>query len=218
MHTSKDDRSLPSVTEIIGKIYTFSDYARERWLESINISLQEMGKAPIALPHLMWLTQNFWDMIHQYFIARVMDLPTVPLDPEYHEFQKAIDTFMDERKPEGISFEEAVIKPWEYVGHYDLITKFQYNDEEVIALCDVKTYQSYRHIMKLPIKDTDAKKPKLLWNKSKVQLQLSMYRDAIQDDTLKLFCFHVTPEKVDIVPLKYDVSKYEEYKQSLLWS
>jgi hypothetical protein len=50
-------------------------------------------------------------MIHQYFIARVMDLPTVPLDPEYHEFQKAIDTFMDERKPEGISFEEAVIKP-----------------------------------------------------------------------------------------------------------
>ena len=206
VHTKHD--TLPSVTQIVWEIYPFPDFVKERWINSVNKSLIENWKTPVAFQHLMTMTQSLWDMMHNYFLSKVMQVPVADLDEKYSDFQKSIDDFILERNIVGISSEVTIEKPDEYIGHYDLVCEMDYNWERITALCDLKTYQSYKHI--LGISHEWNARP-LLWNKSKVSLQLSMYRNAMIEDH-PLFCFHLTPQFVDCVPLPYSLTKYEEWK------
>lgn len=206
-----------SVTQIINEISPFHDSAKKLWVDNVNKELQSQGKSPITYEWLMALSADQGDLIHTYFIWEVMGFPHVPLPDEYSTIQHQINQFRLQYEIVGLACEWTVFKPWAYTGHFDLIvTMLLENGQRVKALCDIKTYQLYRWVLGLPPAPPEEVK-ELCGNKSKVSLQTSMYREALPFslpehwDVTHQFCFHVLPEKIDCVELKYSTKKYTDW-------
>jgi len=208
-----------SVTQIISDLYPFTQ--QDRWITSLNAELASLGKSPVQYDSVMEMTQVVGDMIHTYFIEVAMRFPTVWLPDIFKDLEQPIKDFIATNKINGLICEFHIEKPWEYIGHPDLIVSKEYDWKIIKALCDVKTYWLYRKLLGLPEKSGT----KLNGNTSKVSLQTSMYRDALifspfehiaaHWNVTHLFCYHIKYDSVEAVELKYDVSKYLEWKANL---
>lgn len=204
-----------SVTQIISELYPFTQ--QNVWIDSLNKELQSYGKSPVQYDALMQMTQVTGDIIHTYFIEIAMGLKST-LPELFKDLELPIKQFIGDNKVNGLLCEFHIEKPGEYIWHPDLIVMKDYNGKRIKALCDVKTYGLYRKVLWLPEKVAW----KLNGNTSKVSLQTSLYRDALifsryphiqcHWDVSHLFCYHIKYDRVDSVELKYDVSKYLEWK------
>ena len=208
---------MMSVTQILSDIYPFN--SQESWITWLNRELESLWKSPVDYDSIMRTTQVTGDIIHTYFIEKAMGFPTVDLPEMFRDLQKPIDDFIAEHNISWLICEFRIEKPNEYIWHPDLVVMKNWKWEKVKALCDIKTYGLYRKLLGLPEKNL----VKLNGNMQKVSLQTSMYRDAIifskhnhikaHWDVSKLFCYHIKHTGVEAFELKYDVSKYLQWKQ-----
>jgi len=205
--------SMPSVTAIIDRIYPFPDVAKNRWVNSMSEKLWR----DISYEDLMDIAQRGGNYLHDYARQLCWGMPMFDAPPDhYAPFCDGIFDFVKERNVKMLLAERRVEKCWEFYWHIDQLSEMDYNWERVKVLLDFKSY-GLTNIL-LGIKE-DMEKKSIIWNKKKVQLQLSMYRDALQDtfeqyrnDRIFLMCVWIAKGRCETIMLPYDISAYEQYK------
>lgn len=210
-----------SVTQIISQIYPVQDTILQTWYDNFNKELIAAGKSPVSYDGLMKITQVVWDMLHTYFLNCAMGIPNITLPEKLKAFEQPIKDVVKLYEVEWLLHEFTIRKNDEYEGHPDLLAMMTWEGKRIKALVDAKSYGVYRYYFWLPLLKEWSTEKKLNGNTKKVALQTSLYRDALMfspEDHVKRhwnvshsFCFHLLPDKVDVVPLKYDVQPYLEW-------
>ena len=204
---------LPSVTAIVDRVFPFPDFVRDKWVKSMSA---KAGR-DITYEELMDVAQRGGTYLHDYARQVCGGMPMFDAPPEhYAPFCDGIWHFLHDRKVEMILAERKVVKSGEYYWHIDLFCSMEYNGERIKVLVDFKSY-GLTNIL-LGIKE-DMDKKDISSNKKKVQLQLSLYRDALQEtfpeyqgETIYLMCIWVAKGRCEIIMLPYDSKQYDNYK------
>lgn len=179
--------------------------------------MSDKAGRPITYDELMDVAQRGGNYLHDYARQLCGNMPMFDSPPEhYAPFCDWVWHFVQERKVKMILAERRVEKKGEYYGHIDMFCEMTYNDERIKVLIDFKSY-GLTNIM-LGIKD-DMEKKDITSNKKKVQLQLSLYRDAMKetfpeylDEQIFLMCVWVAKGRCETIMLPYDTKEYDAYK------